>query len=90
VYIQNNNKTFKNKSIYISKMNKEQEEKYIKLFNKISNEVNYIDIKQYSHNIISMCLEQIYKEIGIDKLKEVVKIQGLDKKGWGYLLDIEE
>jgi hypothetical protein len=71
-------------------MNKEQEEKYIKLFNKISNEVNYIDIKQYSHNIISMCLEQIYKEIGIDKLKEVVKIQGLDKKGWGYLLDIEE
>jgi len=71
-------------------MNKEQEEKYIKLFNKISNEVPYIDIKQYSHNIISMCLEQIYKEIGIDKLKEVVKIQGLDKKGWGYLLDIEE
>lgn len=71
-------------------MNKEQEEKYIKLFNKISNEVNYIDIKQYSHNIISMCLEQIYKEIGIDKLKEVIKIQGLDKKGWGYLLDIEE
>jgi len=90
VYIQNNNKIFKNKSIYISKMNKEQEEKYIKLFNKISNEVNYIDIKQYSHNIISMCLEQIYKEIGIDKLKEVIKIQGLDKKGWGYLLDIEE
>ena len=71
-------------------MNKEQEEKYIKLFNKISNEVLYIGIKEYSHNIISICLEQIYKEIGIDKLKEVIKIQGLDKKGWGYLLDIEE
>jgi hypothetical protein len=53
----------------------------------IAKEVDWIDIKPYSHNIVGMELSFLEKE-GFDseKIKSVVRLFGLDSKGWGYLL----
>jgi hypothetical protein len=53
----------------------------------IAREVDFIDIKPYSHNIVGMELGFLDKA-GFDKqkIKEVVKLFGLENKGWKYLL----
>ena len=53
----------------------------------IAREVDFIDIKPYSHNIVGMELGFLDKA-GFDKqkIKEVVKLFGLEDKGWKYLL----
>lgn len=48
----------------------------------IKNEIPYVDIKEYSHNIISLEL-RMYSEIkGVDETYELIKELGLDKLGW--------
>ena len=44
----------------------------IKLEKSIREEVPYIDIKPYSHNIIGMKLEQIGNEFGLEAVKEII------------------
>lgn len=54
----------------------------------IAREVDFIDIKPYSHNIVGMELGFLEKA-GFDKfkMKEVIKLFGLEDKGWRYLLE---
>ena len=65
-----------------------QTERERKCLYSIAQEVDFIDIKPYSHNIIGLNLEILKDKEGYydSKLKEVVKMFKLDKKGWGYLL----
>lgn len=48
----------------------------------IKNETPYINIKPYSHNIISLALKAIAKNFGDDKAQKAIKNFGLDKLGW--------
>lgn len=54
----------------------------------IAKEVDFIDIKPFSHNIVGLEL-RILDEKGFDndKINKVIKLFGLEEKGWGYLLD---
>jgi len=55
------------------------EEEIIQL---IKNEIPYVDIKEYSHNIISLEL-RMYSEIkGDEETYKLIKELGLDKLGW--------
>jgi len=48
----------------------------------IKNEIPYVDIKEYSHNIISLEL-RIYSEIkGDEETYKLIKQLGLDELGW--------
>ena len=58
-----------------------------KAIESIANETPYIDIKPYSHNIISLQLSIIENEGGLEKVKECIKKFKLDKKGWGWILE---
>ena len=65
-------------------------EKIIKILTKIDEEIPYIDIKPYSHNIIGLQLDMLEKLTNEDNIKKVVKEKGLDKLGWGHILEEEE
>ena len=48
----------------------------------IKNEIPYVDIKEYSHNIISLEL-RMYSEIkGDEETYKLIRELGLDKLGW--------
>jgi len=48
----------------------------------IKNEIPYVDIKEYSHNIISLEL-RMYSEIkGDEETYKLIKELGLDELGW--------
>jgi len=48
----------------------------------IRKEIPYVDIKEYSHNIISLEL-RIYSEIkGDEETYKLIKQLGLDELGW--------
>lgn len=53
--------------------------KYVR---RISREIPYVNIKPYSHNIISLCLQAISQEFGKDKANEIIRKYGLKKLGW--------
>ena len=48
----------------------------------ILKEIPYIDIKPYSHNIISLRLQMISEEFGDDVAHQLIKDLKLDTKGW--------
>ncbi len=49
---------------------------------KIEDEIPYIDIKKYSHNIITLYLQAIDNNYGTDKANEVIKELKLNTMGW--------
>jgi len=72
-------------------------------FKKIYEEVDYIDIKPYSHNLISINLEIISKDktesynyaYKFGKTRNeivdyIILKWGLDEKGWGHLVKTDE
>jgi len=65
-----------------------QTERERKCLYSIAQEVDFIDIKPYSHNIIGLNLKILKDDEGYYdlKIKEVVKMFKLDKKGWGHYL----
>eukprot|EP01050_Picozoa_sp_SAG11_P032899 SAG11_NODE_10915_length_796_cov_32.292683_1_plen_69_part_00 len=63
-------------------MNTEEEKKLNELYDKIKKEISYIDIKSYSHNIISLTLNIMSEEFGQEKANETIVELGLDKLGW--------
>ena len=63
-------------------MNKEEGTPLSELRVKILTQIPYIDIKPYSHNIISMTLQIIEDKYGVEKAIEVIKNCRLDKHGW--------
>lgn len=48
----------------------------------IEEQVPWIDIKPYSHNIIGLLLSQIAEEYGKKAANKAIRDFGLDKKGW--------
>ena len=49
---------------------------------KIFSELPYVNIKPFSHNIISITLLIIEKEFGEQKVIDAIKICKLDEIGW--------
>ena len=48
----------------------------------IDDNVDYVDIKPYSHNIICIALNGIAGRFGIDKANEMIDKYGLEELGW--------
>lgn len=59
-----------------------------KRFNKlcadINKEVEFVDVKQYSHNIITWTLRTISTEFGYNKSNEVIDKFDLTSLGWKH------
>ena len=53
-----------------------------KMTMKILHEIPYIDIKTFSHNIISLELRLVSEQFGQDVANQLIKDFGLDTKGW--------
>lgn len=51
----------------------------------IEEEVEYLDLKPYSHNIISMTLRAIAKNFGKDEANKAIKDFGLNRRGWSII-----
>ena len=51
-----------------------------------------VDIAPFSHNIIGLELNILKTNNGytLDQIKAIVRKYKLDKKGWGYILKLEE
>lgn len=49
---------------------------------KIRNEIPYVDVKPYSHNIISLLLSQISKDYGNTEANKTIEDYNLEKLGW--------
>lgn len=49
---------------------------------KIKKEVPYVDMKPYSHNLISLYLMQINKEFGKEEANKVIDDFDLELLGW--------
>jgi hypothetical protein len=50
---------------------------------KIKKEIPFIDIKQYSHNIIGLCLRSIAEAYGNnEECNKIIVDLGLDELGW--------
>lgn len=52
------------------------------LRDKISAERRFVDKKPYSHNIISLTLQQIHTEFGKEESNAAVRELKLEKLGW--------
>jgi len=48
----------------------------------IDNEVPFVDIKPYSHNIIGLALVTIAKRYGYDVANQAIEDFGLEDLGW--------
>ncbi len=48
----------------------------------IENELPFVDMKPYSHNIISLYLQSLYKLVGKEELNEYIKHSELINLGW--------
>ena len=54
----------------------------------IENEIPFIDIKPYSHNIISITLKIINDDYGEQEAINIIADNyDLQQKGWGYILE---
>ncbi len=51
----------------------------------IQREVDFVDIKQYSHNIVSLALSAIDKHFGIKQANKAIEDFGLEELGWHKL-----
>jgi len=52
------------------------------LRSKIEAEVEYVDVKPYSHNLISIYLRQISKEFGDEVVNRIIDDFELESLGW--------
>jgi len=48
----------------------------------ILNERDWVDIKPYSHNIISICLQILSEDYGQDEANKVIRDFDLTELGW--------
>lgn len=58
------------------------DQKLKSLYDKIEKEVDYVDVKPYSHNIISLVLREISEEFGQDRANEAIENFQLELLGW--------
>lgn len=55
---------------------------YIRIIEAIDSNVDYVDIKQYSHNIISLALQEAAKKFGNHIANDLIDEFDLEEKGW--------
>jgi len=63
----------------------EQEKKKQEIIATIKKEIPWVDIKQYSHNIISLELRLLEEVAGREAVVELVQTTELKNKGWGFI-----
>ena len=51
----------------------------------IEREADYVDVKPYSHNIISLALGTIVKLGGVDEANRAIEDFGLEDLGWSKI-----
>ena len=49
---------------------------------RISREVDYVDVKPFSHNIISLNLQHVGEKVGKDAANSLIDEFGLEEMGW--------
>ena len=57
------------------------------IINKIKEEIPWVDIKPYSHNIIGLELRILGENYGQEEVISLIKSTRLKDLGWGYLLE---
>jgi len=58
---------------------------YQKIVATIDKEVDYVDDKPYSHNIISLALQHAHQEFGHEVANDLIDVFELEKLGWRKL-----
>jgi len=66
------------------KLTKKQEKRLMELYARIKEEVEFVNLKQYSHNIISCNLRIIAEEFGYNKANEAIDKLELNLYGWKH------
>ena len=61
---------------------KERKERLEYLIRQVEQEVEYVGIKPYSHNLVSLGLGQIAEEFGNAEANKVIEINSLESLGW--------
>tara|TARA_R100000654_G_scaffold2545_4_gene9399 strand:- start:3550 stop:3744 length:195 start_codon:yes stop_codon:yes gene_type:complete len=54
---------------------------------KIKEEIPYVDIKPFSHNIINIELRILGDNYGEEEVKKLIKSTKLKDLGWGYIIE---
>ncbi len=62
----------------------EKEDRLMELYARIEDQVEFVDIKSYSHNIISLNLQIISKEFGYDEANKAIDEFALTLLGWKH------
>lgn len=63
-------------------LDEQREEAILKASAIIEKEVDWVDIKPYSHNIISLALGSLAKEVGNDAANDLIDAFNLEDLGW--------
>jgi len=63
------------------------DQKLKSLYDKIEKEVDYIDVKPFSHNIVGLVLQEISKEFGQDRANKAIDYFNLELFGWSKVKD---
>jgi len=61
-----------------------------RIINKIKEEIPFVDIKPYSHNLIGLELELLAETFGQAEANKVIRETPLKDLGWGWVLRVEE
>ena len=71
-------------------MNKQEETKEEpskqELIKKIKDEIPFVDIKPYSHNIINLTLNLLCTEYGQEEVNNLIRETDLKDLGWGWVI----
>jgi len=71
-------------------MAKEEKQRLAELHKSIKDEVPYVNIKEYSHNIISWTLRLISQEFGYNEADKTIDTFKLNLYGWKHETPKEE
>ena len=66
------------------KLTEKQTKRLAELHKSIKNEIRHVDMKEYSHNIISWTLCIISQEFGYNKANEAIDKFNLKRLGWSH------
>ena len=61
-----------------------------KLISQIDWETQYVELKPYSHNIISLCLRQLNDLVGTEETNKILINCGLTYLGWSPMIDTKQ
>ena len=60
---------------------------YLELLRKVVEEIPYIGVRPYSHNIISLNLRIIEQKFGTRAVEAIIEMTDLKDLGWGYIIN---